>query len=752
MKKSVLKIVAMVLAMVMMLAMFASCSQQGEQGPAGPTGPQGEQGDTGNGVKSIVKTSTEGLVDTYTITFTDGTTTTFTVTNGANGEQGIQGIQGVKGEDGHTPVITIQNGYWYIDGVNTNQSATGFSGATGNGISNIAKTSTEGLVDTYTITYTNGTTTTFTVTNGADGAQGVQGIQGEKGADGHTPVITIQNGKWYIDGVDSGKSAEGIKGDTGNGISSIAKTNTVGLIDIYTITYTNGETSTFTVTNGADGAQGQQGVQGIQGEKGADGHTPVITIQNGRWYIDGVDSGKSAEGVKGDTGNGISSIEKTKTEGLVDTYTITFTNGDKTTFTVTNGAAGAQGQQGIQGIQGEKGADGHTPVITIQNGKWYIDGVDSGKSAEGVKGDTGNGISSIVKTNTAGLVDTYTITYTNGEKTTFTVTNGADGAQGQQGIQGIQGEKGADGHTPVITIQNGKWYIDGVDTGVLAEGIKGETGNGISSIVKTKTEGLVDTYTITFTNGNTTNFTVTNGAQGEPGVGIANAYINSDVHLILVLTNGTTIDAGYVGVNVTPIPTTYIVTFVDYNGTVLKTETVESGKDATAPADPIRAGYTFIGWNGSYTNVTSNLTITAQYNEPPKFVVSTATTSAGTTDVVVTVSIENNPGILGMVLKLNYDDSILTLTKATKGAALYSHSLTKPGQFVDGCNFVIDTMELEEEDYEDGIILTFKFTVSGSAPAGSYDIEISYEPNAIKDSNYQPINNIVVENGKIIVQ
>lgn len=455
------------------------------------------------------------------------------------------------------------------------------------------------------------------------------------------------------------------------------------------------------------------------------------------------------QGEQGEAGNGVESIIKTSTEGLVDTYTITFTDGTKTTFTVANGA---DGEQGIQGIQGVKGEDGHTPIITIQNGYWYIDGVNTNQSATGFSGATGNGISNIAKTSTEGLVDTYTITYTNGTTTTFTVTNGADGAQGQQGIQGIQGEKGEDGHTPVITIQNGRWYIDGVDSGVLAEGLKGETGNGISSIEKTKTEGLVDTYTITFTNGNTTTFTVTNGAQGEPGIGITNAYINSEVHLILVLSNGTEIDAGYVGVTVTPTPTTYTVTFVDYNGNVLKTETVESGKDATAPADPTRDGYTFIGWSGSYTNVTSNLTITAQYNEPPKFVVSTTTTSAGTTDVVVTVSIENNPGILGMTLKLNYDDSVLTLTKATKGAALYSHYFTKPKYFVDGCNFVMETMELEEEDLGDGVILTLKFTVDSSAALGEYDIEISYEPNAIRDSEFNPISNIVVENGKIIVE
>lgn len=58
----------------------------GPQGATGPTGPQGPTGPTGNGIVSITKTGTSGLVDTYTITFTDGTTTTFTVTNGQDGQ------------------------------------------------------------------------------------------------------------------------------------------------------------------------------------------------------------------------------------------------------------------------------------------------------------------------------------------------------------------------------------------------------------------------------------------------------------------------------------------------------------------------------------------------------------------------------------------------------------------------------------------------------------------------------------------
>ena len=35
------------------------------------------------------------------------------------------------------------------------------------------------------------------------------------------------------------------------------------------------------------------------------------------------------------------------------------------------------------------------------------------------------------------------------------------------------------------------------------------------------------------------------------------------------------------------------VTFIDYNGTVLKEEQVRYGQSATAPANPIREGYDF---------------------------------------------------------------------------------------------------------------------------------------------------------------
>ena len=48
----------------------------------GLKGDKGDKGDTGNGIESIELTSTVGAVKTYTITFTDGTSQTYDVTDG----------------------------------------------------------------------------------------------------------------------------------------------------------------------------------------------------------------------------------------------------------------------------------------------------------------------------------------------------------------------------------------------------------------------------------------------------------------------------------------------------------------------------------------------------------------------------------------------------------------------------------------------------------------------------------------------
>ena len=63
-----------------------------------------------------------------------------------------------------------------------------------------------------------------------------------------------------------------------------------------------------------------------------------------------------------------------------------------------------------------------------------------------------------------------------------------------------------------------------------------------------------------------------------------------------------------------PEPTTYTVTFVDYDGTELDSDDVEEGVTPTAPTNPTRTGYTFAGWYPTIEAVTSNTTYTATYS------------------------------------------------------------------------------------------------------------------------------------------
>ena len=57
----------------------------------------------------------------------------------------------------------------------------------------------------------------------------------------------------------------------------------------------------------------------------------------------------------------------------------------------------------------------------------------------------------------------------------------------------------------------------------------------------------------------------------------------------------------------------HVVTFYDWDGTILATMKVPDGEAATAPADPTREGYTFIGWDKDFSNITADLDVHAQY-------------------------------------------------------------------------------------------------------------------------------------------
>ncbi|MBO4562112.1 MAG: MucBP domain-containing protein [Clostridia bacterium] len=61
-------------------------------------------------------------------------------------------------------------------------------------------------------------------------------------------------------------------------------------------------------------------------------------------------------------------------------------------------------------------------------------------------------------------------------------------------------------------------------------------------------------------------------------------------------------------------PVLHTVTFVDHDGTVLSTQQVQHGSAAVAPTVPGWEGHAFTGWDVDFSNVTTDLTVTAQYS------------------------------------------------------------------------------------------------------------------------------------------
>ena len=149
---------------------------------------------------------------------------------------------------------------------------------------------------------------------------------------------------------------------------------------------------------------------------------------------------------------------------------------------------------------------------------------------KGDKGDTGVSIATVSfkeYDNEGGAV--YTITMDDGTTTTFTAPKGSQGDKGNTGDTGAT--------ISSVTFKEydsngGAVYTITMTDGVTAEftapkgqkgdkgdiGDTGATGNGIESVTLVSgshAAGTTDTYRITFTNGETADFTVYNGANGE---------------------------------------------------------------------------------------------------------------------------------------------------------------------------------------------------------------------------------------------
>ena len=160
------------------------------------------------GIASIAKTGTAGLVDTYTITYANGDTTTFTVTNGAKGDTGPQTYVFLKYAD-HEPTSDADMGdtpdSWigiYVGTAIDDPSDLHYTdlvwyewkGPKGDGVSYTAKTGEAGLTSTYTMYTADGTPVgTFSVTNGEGGVSTVNGIAPDGDGDVSTVVGSVSD-------------------------------------------------------------------------------------------------------------------------------------------------------------------------------------------------------------------------------------------------------------------------------------------------------------------------------------------------------------------------------------------------------------------------------------------------------------------------------------------------------------------------------------------------------------------------------
>ncbi len=79
----------------------------------------------------------------------------------------------------------------------------------------------------------------------------------------------------------------------------------------------------------------------------------------------------------------------------------------------------------------------------------------------------------------------------------------------------------------------------------------------------------------------------------------------------------------------------YTVKFVDSDDTVISTQTVKHGEAAVVPADPVKEGYTFIGWDSlTYGCITNNMTFKAEYVEGTKTIYTVTATAHGNNGTV----------------------------------------------------------------------------------------------------------------------
>ena len=124
---------------------------------------------------------------------------------------------------------------------------------------------------------------------------------------------------------------------------------------------------------------------------------------------------------------------------------------------------------------------------------------------------------------------------------------------------------------------------------------------------------------------------------------------------------------------------------------------------------------------------------------------------SGDTEVVVPVVLRNNPGMLGMILTVSYEENVMSLVNAESGEAVEGVlQFTAAGKLQSGCNFLWDGLDLTDSQIRDGTLLLLTFHISEDAPAGSYPISVIYQDGNVVDRDLQPLSP-AIQNGSLTI-
>ena len=135
-------------------------------------------------------------------------------------------------------------------------------------------------------------------------------------------------------------------------------------------------------------------------------------------------------------------------------------------------------------------------------------------------------------------------------------------------------------------------------------------------------------------------------------------------------------------------------------------------------------------------------------SDSPRFVVSQATGYAGNT-VTVTVSAENNPGIVAAYLDISYDRSKLKLTAVANGAVMSDSNFSTTYDISPYClNW--DESANPGNNTNNGIMATMTFQILDGCADGSIPITLTYDPGNVYNTDMDNVT-FAIQNGEVQV-